>query len=328
MIHKRDAKDWAKAHIKGLWAGSIIPFTEDLKLNEAGIRQNVERMLQVRADGIGFGFSTPWVCSIEERKRGFEIAVEAVRGRVPIYIHPTDHSVQETINLTQHAEAVGADVVMIYPPYEWAKTQEMVCQFYEYVSSQVDIAIIVYNTYHSGICMTPETIVRLAKIPNVCAFKDAINDTSHTIQCSKLVGDQIVVSDPLEEHLLNMTLHFNQQVLLGTTPIFLMQSAHYQPIHEYYELAKQGRAAEASQKFYELQPLRDIWNSIYQVLWKKEGALHPVAHIKHWMDLIGMAGGPERPPMQSLSEEAKAEFRTKLKATKWLDRLYPERKIL
>ena len=112
-------------------------------------------MLQVKAGGLGFGFSEPWVCSLEERKRAMEIHVDAVKARVPAYVHTTDHSVAETINLTQHAEAIGADAVMIWAPYEWAKSQEMVCEYYEYVASKVDIAILVYNTYHSGIRERP-----------------------------------------------------------------------------------------------------------------------------------------------------------------------------
>ena len=49
---------------------------------------------------------------------------------------------------------------MIWPPYEWAKTQQMVIDYYEYVASKVDIAIFLYNTWHSGISMTPETIAK------------------------------------------------------------------------------------------------------------------------------------------------------------------------
>lgn len=325
MIHKKEAKEWARETMKGLWTSPMYPFTQDFKLDEAGIRNNVERMLQVKAKGLGFGFSEPWVCTHVERKRAMEVAVDAVKKRVPAYLHTTDHSIEETINLTRHAQDVGADAVMIWPPYEWAKTQEMVIDFYEYVASKVDIAIFLYNTYHSGICMTPETIAHLAKIPNVCALKDAVNDVAHTVRCMELCGDQIVVSDPLEDHLLTMTLHFNQQVMLGTTSVFLMQSPHCQPVQEYYELARDGKAAEASRKYYELQPLRDVWTGIYEVLWDKKGALHPLPLIKYWMDLVGMSAGPVRPPMHGLTEENKAAFRERLQASGWMERLYPKK---
>ena len=323
MIHKKEAKEWARARMKGLWTSPMYPFTPDFKLDEAGMRRNVEHIIQSRADGIGFGFSEPWVCSIAERKRLMEISIDAIKRRVPSYLHCTDHSVEETINLTRHAQDVGADAVMIWPPYEWAKNQQMVIDYYEYVASKVDIAIILYNTYHSGIAMTPETIAHLADIPNVCTVKDAINDVAHTVRCIELCGDRLVFSTGVEEHLLNVTLHFGVQLLLGSTSVFLLQTPHCQPIREYFELARAGKAAEASKKYYELQPLRDVWTGIYQSLWEKKGALHPLPFIKYWMELNGMAAGPVRPPMKNLGEREKAEFRERLEKSGWMERLNP-----
>lgn len=324
MANKREAKEWARAHVKGLFTSPVIPFTPDLKLDEAGIRQNVERMIQVKASGLGFGFTEPWVCTLEERKRAMEVAVDAARKRVPTYLHATDHSVAETIGLIRHAKNVGADAVMVWAPYEWAKTQEMVCEFFEYVGENTDIGIFAYNTYHSGIGLTPETIARIAKVPGVCAVKDALNDVPHTIRTMELCGDQVVVSDPLEDHLLMMTQQFGQQVMLGTTSVFLMQTPDCQPIQDYYELAKAGKAAEAARKYYEMQPLRDIYNDIYSVLWDKKAAMHPLATIKCWMDMIGMAGGTLRPPMHPLSAQKRAEFKARLDATGWMDKLFPK----
>ena len=323
MIHKKEAKEWAREKLKGLFTSPMIPFTQDFKLDEAGIRTNVERMLEVKASGLGFGFSEPWVLSMDERKRAMEVAIDAARKRVVAYAHTTDHSVEETINLTKHAQAVGADAVMIWIPYEWAKSQDMICEYYEYVASKVDIAIFAYNTYHAGIAFTPETVARLAKIPNICALKNAINEVSHTLRCVELCGDKIVVSSSNEEFLLPMTQYFNQQVMLGTTSVFLMQSKHYQPIQEYWELAKQGKNVEAAKKYYELQPLREVWQTMYRVLRDKHAAIHPLPQIKYWMDLIGMAGGPVRPPMHQITDEQKASLKARIYASDWMSRLYP-----
>lgn len=328
MVHKKDAKDWAREHLRGIWTSPTIPFNEDFSLNEAGIRHNVNRMIEAKAGGLGFGFSEPWVCSLAERKRGMDVSLDAINKRVPAYLHTTDHSVEESVNLTRYAEAIGADAVMIWTPFEWGKNQDMIVDYFEYVASKTDIAIFAYNTWHSGISMEPETVARLARIPNICALKDAVNDVSHTVRCMELAGKEIVISDPLEDHLLTMTLQFGQQVMLGTTSVFLMQTPDCQPIYEYFDLARNGHAAEASRKYYELQPLRECWTSMYQSLWNKKGATHPLPFIKHWMDLIGMAGGPVRPPMHQLTAEQKAELAAKLEASNWMDRLMPARRTV
>jgi 4-hydroxy-tetrahydrodipicolinate synthase len=323
MIHKKEAKEWAKEKMKGLWTSPMYPFTPDYKFDEAGMRKNVDYIIQSKSTGVGFGFSEPWVCSIAERKRMMEVLVDAVGKRTSCYLHATDHSVEETVNLTRHAQDVGADAVMIWPPYEWAKNQQMIIEYYEYVASKVDIALMLYNTYHTGIATAPETYQRLAKIPNVCAIKDAINDIPHAVRVMELCPD-VVVSTGVEEHVLNMTLQFGQQVLIGSTSVFLLQSPHCQPIQEYWDLARAGKAAEATRKYYELQPLRDVWTGIYASLWNKKGASHPLPYIKYWMDLNGMSAGPVRPPMHNLTEEQKAEFRERLQASGWFERINPK----
>lgn len=329
MANRKEAKDWAREKVKGLFTSPSIPFTADLKLDEAGIRKNVDYMLKCKVTGLGFGFTEPWVMTQEERKRAMEVAVDAAKNKgVVVYLHATDHSAAETVNLMTHAKNVGAEAVMVWTPYEWGKTQDMVYEYYEYIASKVDIAIFAYNTWHSGISMTPETVARMAKIPNVCAVKDAIYDIAHTVRCMELCGKEVVISDPFEDHLLTMTQNFGQQVMLGTTSVYLMQSPHYQPIQEYYDLAKAGKSAAAALKYAELQPLRNVWTNMYTVLWeaKEKGVSHPLAYIKYWMDLIGMAGGPLRAPMHNLTDEEKASFKAQLEAAGWQDRLFPKKK--
>jgi len=184
----------------------------------------------------------------------------------------------------------------------------------------VTTPIFAYNTYHSGLNYSISAIERIARIENVVALKDAVNDYSHTIAALAAVGDQILVSNPLEEYLPSMLQNTTQQVMLGTTSVFLMQSPTFQPINEYVALFEAGDYEAGWQKYYELKPLRDLWTSIYEVLWIREAAVHPLATIKYWMDIIGMRGGPVRPPLKPLSDEAKSEFRARLEATGTLDR--------
>ena len=95
-------------------------------------------------------------------------------------------------------------------------------------------------------------------------------------------------------------------------------------MREYWELARAGKGAEASRKYYELQPLRDTWKGIYESLWNKKAALHPLPLIKYWMDVVGMVGGPVRPPLQQASAEDKAALKERLMASGWLEKLYPQ----
>src|ERR1700760_3986763 len=228
------AKQWARENVTGLWTTPMIPFTDSGELDHDGIRHNVEHLIATGVDGPGLGFPEPG-------HRG-------LGGGSP-------------------------GVFLFRTPMEFAKSQDMVCDWFEYVASQVTMPIFAYNTYHSHINFSIETISRLAAIDNVCALKDAVNDFGHTIEAMNAVGDQIVVSNPLEKHFPAMRTYMNQQVLLGATSAFLMQSPSWQPIREYVSLIDEGKVGQAWEGFFALDALRDVWDSIYENLWDKGAAV-------------------------------------------------------
>jgi 4-hydroxy-tetrahydrodipicolinate synthase len=320
-VSNSEAKQWARDSVKGLWTTPMIPMLADGSVDHAGIRANVEYILALDPGGIGFGFSEPWYLTLAERMAAFKTFVEAMRGRTPCYVHALDYSVPETINLVRYCAEIGADAVMLWVPMEFTKTEPMAIEWYEYIASQVQMPIFAYNTYHSNRNLSIEAIRRIAEIENVVALKDAVNDYSHTIAAMAAVGDQILVSNPLEDYLPAMLTYTKQQVMLGTTSVFLMQSPRCQPINEYVRLIQQGKVAEGWAKYYELKPLRDVWTSLYSVLWNQQAAEHPIATIKYWMEIMGMHGGPVRPPLRQLTDNDRRAFRTRVEASGWLERL-------
>lgn len=64
MIGRGDAKEWAKAELRGLFSSPSAPFTPDFRLDEAGLVSNVERVLAAGGNGVGFGFLDAWGLTI------------------------------------------------------------------------------------------------------------------------------------------------------------------------------------------------------------------------------------------------------------------------
>lgn len=325
MVGRREAKEWAKDNLKGLFASPSAPFTTSFLLDEAGLVSNAERVIATGASGVGFGFLDAWGLTIAQRKHAMDLIAEAAADRAMCIFYTADHSVAETINLSLHAKAIGAEAIILWVPYEWASSQDLMHDYFEYVAAKVDMPIVAFNTPHSGMTMTHETMARIVKIPNVCGFKNAVKDPQHTIRAMEMFGDEIVLSYPFEEHLLHMTIEHGQQVLMGSTSVYLMQSPEHQPIVNYLRLAQQGDITGATDIRDELAPLREVWGSIYEVLWDEKKAAHPVGLIKYWMDVLGMTGGPMGPPMQQPDEAAKRAFRQRLDAAGWERLLFPSR---
>ena len=325
MVGRHEAKDWAKEHLTGLFSSPSAPFTPDFALDETGLVSNVERVIAAGATGVGFGFLDAWGLTIAQRKQAMELIAEATGDQAMCTFYTADHSVADTIDLSLHARAIGAEAIILWVPYEWASSQDLMHDYVQYVAGKVDMAIVAFNTPHSGMTMTHETMARIAKIPNVCGFKNAMKDPQHTIRAMEMFGAEVVLSYPFEEQLLEMTVEHGQQVLMGSTSVYLMQSPERQPIVDYLRLAQQGDIAGATRIRDELAPLRGVWASIYAVLWGETKAAHPMGLIKHWMDILGMAGGPMGPPMQQPDEAAKAALRERLDAAGWEQLLFPSR---
>ncbi len=325
MVGRREAKEWGKEHLKGLFSSPSAPFTPDFSLDKAGVVKNIERVVANGASGVGFGFLDAFGLTIAQRKQTMNLVAETTGDRAMCIFYTADHSVAETIDLSLHARAIGAEAIILWVPYEWASSQDQMHDYIKYVAGKVDMPIVAFNTPHSGMTMTHETMARIAKIPNVCGFKNAIKDPQHTIRAMEMFGAEVVLSYPFEDHLLEMTVQHGQQALLGSTSVYLMQSPERQPIIDYLRLAQQGDMVGATRIRDELAPLREVWASIYEVLWDDKKAAHPVGLVKYWMDILGMAGGPMGPPMQQPDEAAKAAFRECLDVAGWERLLFPSR---
>ena len=113
----------------------------------------------------------------QERHRLIQIAVETAAGRIPIIAATGTNCTRETIALTQAAEARGATAALIVTPYYNKPNQNGLYRHYYEIARSVDLPIIVENDpSRTGVDIEPETLVRLAEIPNIVGVEDATGD--------------------------------------------------------------------------------------------------------------------------------------------------------
>lgn len=100
--------------------------------------------------------------------------IEAARGRVPVIAGTGANSTSEAIELTEAARAAGADACLLVTPYYNKPPQEGLYRHYRAVAEAVDVPIILYNVPgRTGCDMLPQTVARLAAIPNIVGIKEA-----------------------------------------------------------------------------------------------------------------------------------------------------------
>ena len=299
---KADAKAYAKAHFRGVWAANLTPFDAHLRFDEAAYKDNLRHWLEtLKLGGLfiagkqGEFFSM----SIPERKRLMALAVEAAAnagdrggiGRPGIVTSCSDTNLDVVLELARYSQDIGADYVIVHSPvlHFGADTEETIYEYYRYLSEQLDIGIAMWNHPDCGYTMTPELCNRIADLPNIVAIKYSADRAAYK-RLTELAGHKIQVSNPSEEHWLENIMELGWNLYLCSTPPFLLQTAVDQRVNEYTQLAFEG-------KFDEARRVRDSLNPVREAFQASKPVGKPQAHAKVWQDLLGQHGGPVRRPL-------------------------------
>ncbi|MCA9177307.1 MAG: 4-hydroxy-tetrahydrodipicolinate synthase [Planctomycetales bacterium] len=124
--------------------------------------------------------------SHDEHHRVVEAVVEAVAGRVKVMAGTGSNSTVEAVQLTRHAQEAGVDAALVVAPYYNKPSQEGFYQHYKVLAESCDLPICVYNIPgRTGKNIEPETIVRMAELPNITMVKEA---TGSLDQASQVLG--------------------------------------------------------------------------------------------------------------------------------------------
>jgi 4-hydroxy-tetrahydrodipicolinate synthase len=120
--------------------------------------------------------------------------VEMARGRIPVIGGTGSNSTLEAISLTRCAREAGVDACLLVTPYYNKPTQEGLFLHHQAVAEAVDIPQILYNVPGRTACdMQPETVARLARIPNIIGIKEATGDLERLRRIRKLCGDKFLL---------------------------------------------------------------------------------------------------------------------------------------
>jgi 4-hydroxy-tetrahydrodipicolinate synthase len=161
--------------LHGALTALVTPF-RDGAVDEDALRSLVEFQLREGIDGIVPCGSTGEAATLsyEEHERVMALAVKWVGGRVPVIPGTGSNSTKETVELTEIAKGIGADMALVVAPYYNRPSQEGMYRHFKKVAEDVDLPLVLYNVPgRTGVNMLPELVARLAEIPNIVAIKEA-----------------------------------------------------------------------------------------------------------------------------------------------------------
>lgn len=130
--------------------------------------------------------------SHDEHREVVELCIQVASGRVPVIAGAGSNSTQEAIELTEHAKRVGADAALVICPYYNKPDQAGLEAHFRAVNDAVSMPIVMYNVpSRTASDLLPETVGRLAKLPNIIGIKDASNDLGRvSMQAALTAGEQ------------------------------------------------------------------------------------------------------------------------------------------
>ncbi len=177
-----------------MFDGSIVALVTPFRnggIDERAFQDLVEWHVREGTDGlvpVGTTGESPTL-SHAEHERVVELCVEASGRRLPVIAGTGSNSTEEAISLTRHAKEAGADAALIVTPYYNKPTQEGLFQHYRAIHDAVELPVIIYNIPgRSVVDMTPETMGRLAKLPNIVGVKDSSGDIVRPLLTTETCG--------------------------------------------------------------------------------------------------------------------------------------------
>jgi 4-hydroxy-tetrahydrodipicolinate synthase len=293
---RADAKQAARDCFTGLWAATTTPFDSSGALDADALRRDLDRLTgSLGVDGIFCGgvMGEFWSLAGSERRRVVEITVDSTRGRCPVIAHTGHTSAQQALELTRHAQKAGAEFAVLINPYYPPASDDGLYHWFETVCAGVDIGIWLFDTAYSGVGLSLELIERLAAIDNVCGIKVG-RDHARYLEVLARVGGEILVCEPNEGTWLENMRDHGQRVFMSSAAPYLYQTPQWQPMRDYTTLALSGDFTAAAQVAATLDPVRAV---AAKWLHGKARRFDTVASIKAWAALVGMSGGPVRPPL-------------------------------
>ena len=130
----------------------------------------------------------------EEHVEVVKHVVRVARGRVPVIAGTGSNSTAEAIRLTRGAEEAGADGALLISPYYNRPTQDGIYRHYAAVAEATKLPVIVYNIPgRTASNIAPETIGRLARIPNVVGVKEATGSLAQVVETIAAAGPDFAV---------------------------------------------------------------------------------------------------------------------------------------
>ncbi len=282
---------------EGVLPAIITPFQRNpgMDVDLEGLRSNVEFLISQGVHGIVPCGSTgeSATLSFEEHDQVIAATIDQVNGRVPVLAGTGSNNTAEAVRLTRAAKDLGADGVLVISPYYNKPNRSGLIKHY-YRLADLDIPVVAYNVPgRTGQNLLPDLVAELAEHPGIVGIKEASGDIG---QVSRIIEETLDMDFEVYSGDDNLTLPI---LSLGGGGVISV-AANVQPARmvAMFDYFLEGDLEMALELHYELSPL-------FRAMFIDT---NPIP-VKKAVELMEMAGGPVRLPLDELDAKKTEQLR-------------------
>lgn len=174
---------------QGSLVALVTPMNQDGSIDKAALQELIEWHIRSKTDGLIIAGTTGESSTLDEEEtyEMLSAVVKQVAGRIPVIAGTGSNSTEKTIKATQNAEKAGVQASLIVTPYYNKPTQDGLFKHYKTIAENTHLPIILYNVPGRTACdLLPETVARLAELPQIIGIKEATGKLDRAIEILKL----------------------------------------------------------------------------------------------------------------------------------------------
>ena len=287
--------------LRGVIAFPVTPFKEDLSLDLPALHQNLTHLLgyQISALVTAGGTGELYSLTLAEYARVIELTALAVEDRVPV-IAGVGFGQRQAIEMAQTAEKAGADGILVFPPYYPNAEDDGLFEYYRTIGYATRLGMIIYSRDWTN--FTPAMVERLTSIPTLIGWKDGHGDIRRLQAIMNHISERLHWIGGAGDDL--VAAYYSTGIRTFTSSIATVAPLLSLKLHELGESGDTDALAELLDRC--VIPL-------YALRARRKG--YEVSAMKAMMDMIGLNGGPVRPPLVNVKPDEEDELRAIL--TSW-----------
>ncbi|WP_111309926.1 dihydrodipicolinate synthase family protein [Confluentibacter sediminis] len=240
---------------EGVMPAVTTKFTSDDKLDLVMFEKNIKAQIEAGVNGIILGGTLGEASTLtpDEKEVLIKTTLSIVDGKIPVIINIAEQSTKDAIAVAKHAEATGANGLMLLPPMRYKATDFETVTYFKAIANSTSLPIMIYNNpIDYKIEVTLDMFEEMMVCKNIEAIKESTRDITNIIRLKNRFGDRYKIFTGVD------TLGLESTVIGADGWVAGLVCAYPAETVAVYKLAKAGKMKEALEIYRWFMPLLEL----------------------------------------------------------------------